>query len=117
MENAEDDDEAEQIVPNNVDKGGDAWDLIAGTGYSNGQGGGVVVESVDQLDGFSALDEWDISQNSAKKLQMINILLFRNEVEASIASISPVRTCAEVNVARRVFVKNAMPRFSVHWNE
>ena len=56
MENAEDDDEAEQIVPNNVDKGGDAWDLIAGSGYSNGQGG-VVVESVDQLDGFSALDE------------------------------------------------------------
>ena len=38
MENAEDDDEAEQIVPNNVDKGGDAWDLIAGTGYSNGSG-------------------------------------------------------------------------------
>ena len=55
MENAEDD--TEQIVPTNVDNrsAGDAWDIIAGTGYSNGQG--VVVENVDQLDGFSALDE------------------------------------------------------------
>ena len=58
MENAEDDD-TEQIVPNNIDKqsgGGDAWDIIAGSGYANGQNNvGVVVENVDQLDGFSAL--------------------------------------------------------------
>ena len=56
MENAEDDD-TEQIVPTNVDKrsAGDAWDIIASTSYSNGQG--VVVENVDQLDGFSALGQ------------------------------------------------------------
>lgn len=60
MENAEDDD-TEQIVPNNIDKrgGGDAWDIIAGSGYSNGENSGVVVENVDQLDGFSAIVDWE----------------------------------------------------------
>ena len=66
MDNAEDDDDdgTEQIFPNNVDKrsGGDAWDIVAGT--PNGHGSDVViVENVNHLEGFAALNCWEIYLN------------------------------------------------------